>query len=100
MDDASPGKVPSATRHYRLGFEVGGSQEDPYIRRIPIFVTRDQLTSRMIWWSIFEGDGVVVMTSGGGGGALADEVIRGAGSVYGFPALSNKLENSEFYAAF
>jgi hypothetical protein len=32
MDDASPGKVPSATRHYGLGFEVGGNQEDPYIR--------------------------------------------------------------------
>jgi hypothetical protein len=31
------------------------------------------------------GNGIVVMTSGGGSGALADEVIRSAGTVYDFP---------------
>jgi hypothetical protein len=31
------------------------------------------------------GNGIVVMTSGGGGGALEDEVMRSAGTVYDFP---------------
>jgi hypothetical protein len=31
------------------------------------------------------GNGIVVMTSGGEGGALVDEVIRSAGTVYDFP---------------
>ncbi len=31
------------------------------------------------------GNGIVVMTSGGGGGALEDEIIRSAGTVYDFP---------------
>jgi hypothetical protein len=31
------------------------------------------------------GNGIVVMTSGGDGGPLTEEILRSAGSVYGFP---------------
>lgn len=75
----SPGMGPSPTRHFGLGFEVGGSQKDPYIRHEGSAYFQDDMVEYL------RGDGIVVMTSGGGGGALADEVVRSAGAVYGFP---------------
>jgi hypothetical protein len=75
----APGMGPSPTRHYGLGFEVGGSREDPYIRHEGSAYFQDDMVEYL------RGDGIVVMTSGGGGGALADEVIRSASNVYGFP---------------
>ena len=75
----SPGKGPAPTRHWGLGFEVGGSPEDPYIRHEGSAYFQDDMVEYL------RGNGIVVMTSGGGGGALAEEVIRSAGAVYGFP---------------
>ncbi|HEY2472963.1 MAG TPA: serine hydrolase [Terracidiphilus sp.] len=75
----APGMGPSAARHYGLGFEVGGSAENPYIRHEGSAYFQDDMVQYL------SGNGVVVMTSGGGGGALADEVIRSAGIVYDFP---------------
>ncbi|MBT9331185.1 serine hydrolase [Acidipila sp. 4G-K13] len=75
----SPGKGPAPTRRYGLGFEVGGSPENPYIRHEGSAFFQDDMVEYL------GGNGIVVMTSGGGGGALADEVLRSAGTVYGFP---------------
>lgn len=75
----SPGIGPSPTRQWGLGFEVGGSQKDPYIRHEGSAYFQDDMVEYL------RADGIVVMTSGGGGGALAAEVIRSAGSIYGFP---------------
>ncbi len=75
----SPEKDIKSPRHYGLGFEVGGSPENPYIRHEGSAYFQDDMVEYL------RGNGIVVMTSGGGGGALADEVIRSAGTVYDFP---------------
>ena len=69
----------SSPRRYGLGFEVGGSPENPYIRHEGSAFFQDDMVEYL------NGNGIVVMTSGGGGGELADEVIRSAGTVYDFP---------------
>lgn len=74
-----PDKNVSSPRRYGLGFEVGGSPEDPYIRHEGSAYFQDDMVEYL------HSNGIVVMTSGGGGGALADEVIRSAGTVYDFP---------------
>ncbi len=67
------------TRRYGLGFEVGGAQEDRYFRHGGSAYFQDDMVLYL------HGNGIVVMTSGGGGGALTDELLRSAGTVYGFP---------------
>jgi CubicO group peptidase (beta-lactamase class C family) len=75
----SPGMGPAPARHWGLGFEVGGNPDDPYIRHEGSAYFQDDMVEYL------GGSGIVVMTSGGDGGALADELIRSAGAVYGFP---------------
>jgi CubicO group peptidase (beta-lactamase class C family) len=75
----SPGMGPASSRHWGLGFEVSGIAANPYIRHEGSGYFEDDMVEYL------RGNGIVVMTSGGGGGALEDEVIRCAGSVYGFP---------------
>ena len=75
----SPGVGPTSSRRYGLGFEVGGSPENPYIRHEGSAYFQDDMVEYL------HGDGIVVMTSGGGGGALEEEVLRSAGTVYDFP---------------
>lgn len=74
-----PEKSFTLTRRYGLGFEVGGSLENPYIRHEGSAYFQDDMVEYL------RGNGIVVMTSDGGGGVLADEVIRSAGTVYDFP---------------
>jgi CubicO group peptidase (beta-lactamase class C family) len=76
----SPEKGTTSPRRYGLGFEVGGSPENPYIRHEGSAYFQDDMVEYL-----HDGNGIVVMTSGGGGGALDDEVIRSAGTVYDFP---------------
>ncbi|WP_263366657.1 beta-lactamase family protein [Edaphobacter bradus] len=75
----SPDKGITSPRRWGLGFEVGGSQENPYIRHEGSAFFQDDMVEYL------DGNGIVVMTSGGGGGELAEEVIRSAGTVYDFP---------------
>ena len=75
----APGMGPSPVRRWGLGFEVGGSPDNPYVRHEGSAYFQDDMVEYL------SGNGIVVMTSGGGGGALADEVIRSAGAVYNFP---------------
>ncbi|WP_165420385.1 serine hydrolase, partial [Edaphobacter modestus] len=75
----SPDKSIASARRYGLGFEVGGSPENPYIRHEGSAFFQDDMVEYL------HGNGIVVMTSGGGGGELAEQVIRSAGTVYGFP---------------
>lgn len=75
----SPGSGPTSKRRYGLGFEVGGDPGDPYIRHEGSAFFQDDMVAYL------HGNGIVVMTSGGDGGALAEEILRSAGSVYGFP---------------
>jgi CubicO group peptidase (beta-lactamase class C family) len=75
----SADKSIASARRYGLGFEVGGSPENPYIRHEGSAFFQDDMVEYL------HGNGIVVMTSGGGGGELADQVIRSAGTVYGFP---------------
>jgi CubicO group peptidase (beta-lactamase class C family) len=75
----SPNKDVISPRRYGLGFEVGGSLENAYIRHGGSALFQDDMVEYL------HGNGIVVMTSGGGGGELADEVLRSAGTVYDFP---------------
>ena len=75
----SPNKDITASRRYGLGPEVGGTPENPYIRHEGSAFFQDDMVEYL------HGGGIVVMTSGGGGGALAEEIIRSAATVYGFP---------------
>lgn len=75
----SPGLLSPPTRQYGLGFEVGGSSKDRFIRHEGSAFFQDDMVEYL------RGDGIVVMTSGGGGGAIADEVMRSAATVYDFP---------------
>jgi len=62
-----------------LGFRIGGTPANPVLSHEGSGVFQDDMLIYL------NGDGFVVMTSGGGGGGLADELIRSAGTVYGFP---------------
>lgn len=62
-----------------LGFKVGGSPANPILSHEGSGVFQDQMLLYL------HGNGFVVMTSGGGGGALAEELLRSAGTVYDFP---------------
>jgi CubicO group peptidase (beta-lactamase class C family) len=75
----SPGMGPASSRRWGLGFEVSGGTENPYIRHEGSAYFQDDMVEYL------HGNGIVVMTSGGGGGALEDEVMRSAGTVYDFP---------------
>jgi len=75
----SPNKSIPSARPYGLGFEVGGSSDNSYVRHEGSAYFQDDMMEYL------RGNGIVVMTSGGGGGTLADEVIRSAGTVYDFP---------------
>ena len=75
----TPGMGPAPSRRWGLGFEVSGSPENPYIRHEGSAYFQDDMVEYL------HGNGIVVMTSGGGGGALEDEVLRSAGTVYDFP---------------
>jgi len=66
-------------RLWGLGVEIGGSPADPYIRHEGSAYFQDDMVAYL------HGSGIVVMTSGGGGGTLAEEILRSAASVYGFP---------------
>ncbi len=83
----TPGEGFSSVRHYGLGFEVGGSGQNPYIRHGGSAYFQDDMVEYL------HGSGIVVMTSGGAGDALADELFRSAGTVYGFSDFKS-LENS------
>jgi CubicO group peptidase (beta-lactamase class C family) len=61
-----------------LGFRVQGSPENSLLSHEGSGVFQDDMLIYL------HGNGFIVMTSGGGGGALADELIRSAGIVYGF----------------
>lgn len=58
---------------------MGGSDENPVLSHEGSGVFQDQMLIYL------NGNGFVVMTSGGGGAALAEELERSAGTVYGFP---------------
>jgi CubicO group peptidase (beta-lactamase class C family) len=62
-----------------LGFRVGGSAANPVLSHEGSGVFQDEMLIYL------RGNGLVVMTSGGDGAQLKDELIRSAGSVYGFP---------------
>lgn len=62
-----------------LGFRVQGSPENPLLSHEGSAVFQDDMLIYL------HGNGFIVMTSGGGGAALAEELIRSAGTVYGFP---------------
>jgi CubicO group peptidase (beta-lactamase class C family) len=62
-----------------LGFKVGGSPGNLVLSHEGSGVFQDQMLLYL------HGNGFVVMTSGGGGGALAEELLRSAGTVYDFP---------------
>jgi hypothetical protein len=74
-----PGIGPAPTRRWGLGFEVGGSPDNPYVRHEGSAYFQDDMVAYL------RGAGIVVMTSGGGGGTLAEELLRSAATVYGFP---------------
>jgi CubicO group peptidase (beta-lactamase class C family) len=61
------------------GFRVGGQRNNPFLSHEGSAAFQDDMLIYL------HGNGFVVMTSGGGGGALADELIRSAGTVYDFP---------------
>jgi len=62
-----------------LGFRVEGSAENSLLTHEGSGVFQDDMLIYL------HGNGLVVMTSGGDGGQLKDELIRSAGTVYGFP---------------
>ena len=66
-------------RRWGLGIEVGGHLGDPYMRHEGSAYFQDDMIAYV------HGPGIVVMTSGGGGGTLAEEILRSAANVYGFP---------------
>lgn len=61
-----------------LGFKVQGNPKNPVLSHEGSGVFQDDMLIYL------HGNGFIVMTSGGNGGALADELIRSAGIVYGF----------------
>jgi CubicO group peptidase (beta-lactamase class C family) len=71
---AKPGLV-----NWGLGFRVGGSPDNPVLSHEGSAAFQDDMLIYL------HGNGFVVMTSGGGGGTVADELIRGAATVYDFP---------------
>jgi CubicO group peptidase (beta-lactamase class C family) len=75
----APGLGPGPKRHWGLGLEVGGNPDNLYLRHEGSGVFEDDMVA------YFHGNGIVVMTSGGDGGPLAEQILRSAGSVYGFP---------------
>ena len=62
-----------------LGFMVGGTADNRYISHEGSAIFQDTM------FVYLHGGGFVVMTSGGDGGKLADQILRSAGAVYGFP---------------
>ncbi len=74
-----PGKSQAKTSYWGLGFEVGGSPDNFYVRHEGSAYFQDDMVAYL------RGAGIVVMTSGGGGGALAEELVRSAATVYSFP---------------
>jgi CubicO group peptidase (beta-lactamase class C family) len=75
----TPGLGPTPRRRWGLGVEVGGDPGNLYLRHEGSALFQDDMVAYL------HGNGIVVMTSGGDGGALAEEILRSAGSVYGFP---------------
>jgi len=71
---AKPGLV-----NWGLGFRVGGSPDNPVLSHDGSAAFQDDMLIYL------HGNGFIVMTSGGGGGTVADELIRGAATVYDFP---------------
>ena len=71
---AKPGLV-----SWGLGFRAGGRPDNPVLSHEGSAAFQDAMLIYL------HGNGFVVMTSGGGGGALADELIRSAATVYNFP---------------
>jgi CubicO group peptidase (beta-lactamase class C family) len=75
----NPGTFQSKVRPWGLGFEVAGSPDNRYVRHGGSgYFQTDMLL-------YLHGSGIVVMTNSGGGSALAEELLRSAGTVYGFP---------------
>jgi CubicO group peptidase (beta-lactamase class C family) len=62
-----------------LGFMVGGAPDNRYVSHEGSAIFQDTM------FAYLHGGGFVVMTSGGDGGKLADQILRSAGAVYGFP---------------
>jgi CubicO group peptidase (beta-lactamase class C family) len=75
----TPGLGPAPKRHWGLGFEVSGDPDNLYLRHEGSGVFEDDMIAYL------HGNGIVVMTSGGDGEPLAEQILRSAGSVYGFP---------------
>jgi hypothetical protein len=75
----TPGLGPAPKRRWGLGFEVGGEPGNLYVRHEGSGLFEDDMVAYL------HGNGIVVMTSGGDGGPLTEEILRSAGSVYGFP---------------
>jgi hypothetical protein len=80
----NPGRFQAKFRPWGLGFEVGGSPDDRYVRHGgSAYFQTDMLL-------YLHGSGIVVMTNSGGGSALAEEILRSAATVYGFPDFTVK----------
>ncbi|HEY0161121.1 MAG TPA: serine hydrolase domain-containing protein [Edaphobacter sp.] len=73
------GRDQAKARSWGLGFEVGGSADNPYVRHQGSAYFQDDMLAYL------RGGGIVVMTSGGDGGTLAEQIFRSAATVYGFP---------------
>ena len=67
--------------NYGLGLELGGSSENPFFIHGGI---NDGFEGVLVAYER-SGDGAVVMTNAQGGQILANEVLRGIASVYGWP---------------
>jgi CubicO group peptidase (beta-lactamase class C family) len=67
--------------HYGLGLEIGGSSENPFFIHGGI---NEGFENVLVAYQQ-SGDGAVVMTNAQGGQLLANEVLRGIASVYGWP---------------
>jgi hypothetical protein len=80
----NPGTFQSKVRPWGLGFEVAGSPDNRYVRHGgSAYFQTDMLL-------YLHGSGIVVMTNSGGGSALAEELLRSAATVYGFPDFQTK----------
>ena len=80
----NPGTFQAKFRPWGLGFEVAGSPANRYVRHGGSgFFQTDMLL-------YLHGSGIVVMTNSWGGSALAEELLRSADTVYGFPDFQTK----------
>lgn len=73
------GKDGTGARSWGLGFEVGGTPDNRYVRHQGSAYFQDDMVAYL------RGGGIVVMTSGEDGGILAEQLLRSAATIYKFP---------------